>query len=98
MDSKFLFNFRWIEVYEDLGKKYEWVQIFENKGSTMGCSNPHPHCQIWATAFIPCEPKTKDTFQKCYFEKYGQPLLMDYVRKETERKVLIMNEISQYIK
>ncbi|KAK8736368.1 hypothetical protein OTU49_004963 [Cherax quadricarinatus] len=36
---------RWIMELEDLGKKYIWVQIFENKGAVMGCSNPHPHCQ-----------------------------------------------------
>ena len=40
---------KWIETVNDLKEKYEWIQIFENKGEIMGCSNPHPHCQIWVT-------------------------------------------------
>ncbi|PIK41143.1 putative galactose-1-phosphate uridylyltransferase-like [Apostichopus japonicus] len=36
---------KWADIISDLGAKYEWVQIFENKGAVMGCSNPHPHCQ-----------------------------------------------------
>lgn len=76
----------WIKQVLDLGKKYTWVQIFENKGAVMGCSNPHPHCQIWASSFMPNEPKLKDTNQKDYFAKYGKPMLMDYVNKELEKK------------
>lgn len=38
--------YRWVTEAKELGQKYEWVQIFENKGATMGCSNPHPHCQV----------------------------------------------------
>ena len=38
---------RWAEQARELGQRYRWVQIFENKGAVMGCSNPHPHCQIW---------------------------------------------------
>ena len=72
---------------KDLGSKYTWVQIFENKGAMMGCSNPHPHCQIWASSFLPNDPKVKDLNQKQYYEKYGRPLLMDYMQKELEKKV-----------
>ena len=36
----------WVEQLRELGQKYRWVQIFENKGNVMGCSNPHPHCQV----------------------------------------------------
>ena len=36
----------WVGQLQDLGRKYRWVQIFENKGNVMGCSNPHPHCQV----------------------------------------------------
>ena len=32
------------------------MQIFENRGAMMGASNPHPHCQIWSTSFVPNEP------------------------------------------
>lgn len=38
----------WVEQLADLGQQYRWVQIFENKGNVMGCSNPHPHCQVRA--------------------------------------------------
>ena len=46
----------WITQYNELGAKYKWVQIFENRGKMMGCSNPHPHCQIWATDCLPNLP------------------------------------------
>ena len=39
----------WARQVEDLGKTQQWVQIFENKGKVMGCSNPHPHCQACGT-------------------------------------------------
>jgi UDPglucose--hexose-1-phosphate uridylyltransferase len=47
---------QWAEQITDLGSRYEWVQVFENKGNIMGCSNPHPHCQIWSSNFLPSEP------------------------------------------
>jgi hypothetical protein len=46
----------WAEQTEELGRQYCWVQVFENKGDIMGCSNAHPHGQIWASDFIPNEP------------------------------------------
>lgn len=80
--------YRWIDEFKSLGQKYNWVQFFENKGAVMGCSNPHPHCQIWASSFLPNEPRVKDIHQREYFEKYGRPLLMDYMERELHRKVL----------
>lgn len=41
------------------GKKFSWVQIFENRGAIMGCSNPHPHCQLWASSYLPNEIRIK---------------------------------------
>ena len=43
----------WAEQITDLGETYRWVQVFENKGAVMGCSNPHPHGQIWALDALP---------------------------------------------
>lgn len=83
-----VFAGRWIEELIELGKKYIWVQIFENKGAIMGCSNPHPHCQIWASSFFPNEPRIKEHYQLEYYKKYRRPLLMDYVVKELEKKVM----------
>lgn len=79
--------FRWIEELLTLGKTYDWVQIFENRGEIMGCSNPHPHGQIWASNFIPNEPRIKDQKQREYFDKYKSPMLLDYVKKELESGV-----------
>lgn len=42
----------WTEQLQELGEKYRWVQIFENKGNVMGCSNPHPHCQVRLFAIV----------------------------------------------
>ena len=74
--------------------QYEWIkyiQIFENKGSIMGCSNPHPHGQIWAQSSVPVEITKEDVQQKRYFEKTGRTLLQDYVsleRKKNERIII----------
>jgi UDPglucose--hexose-1-phosphate uridylyltransferase len=58
------------------------VQIFENKGAVMGCSNPHPHCQIWASSFLPNEAQIKDTHLRQYRKERGTGtnLLLDYAR------------------
>nr|CAD7426496.1 unnamed protein product [Timema monikensis] len=88
---------RWVEETNSLGIKYLWVQIFENRGEIMGCSNPHPHCQIWASSFFPNEPRIKDFHQKEYFKKHGRPLLMDYVAKELEKKERIVIQNSDWL-
>lgn len=88
---------RWIEQLIELGAKYNWVQIFENKGSIMGCSNPHPHCQIWASTFIPNEGRIKDIHQREYFEKHGRPMLLDYVNAEIEKKVTKLTKLTSAI-
>ncbi|GMT46416.1 MAG: galactose-1-phosphate uridylyltransferase [bacterium] len=71
-----------------------YVQIFENKGSLMGASNPHPHGQIWAEESIPDEPAREDLKQKEYYEKHGQSLLGDYLRIEMTKneRVVVENE------
>lgn len=58
-------------------------QVFENKGAVMGCSNPHPHGQIWAGDFLPNEPAREDRRQRAYWQRHGSPLLVDYLGKET---------------
>jgi UDPglucose--hexose-1-phosphate uridylyltransferase len=60
------------------------VQVFENKGAIMGCSNPHPHGQIWATDSLPNEPAQEDSRQAAYFQRHVSPLLVDYVNRERE--------------
>ena len=52
----------WMEQSADMGRRHRWVQVFENKGAMMGCSNPHPHGQVWATSYVPQELAT-DMFE-----------------------------------
>ncbi|CAF3027698.1 unnamed protein product [Rotaria sp. Silwood2] len=87
----------WIDVYQDLASKYQWIQIFENRGDIMGCSNPHPHCQVWATDFLPNEARIKHRTQKDYYIKHhGNVLLLDYIKRELndykKERVVIDNE------
>ena len=84
----------WKKELAELGEKYTWVQIFENKGAIMGCSNPHPHGQIWAGSSLPNEARKEDYHQKEYFEKYKNVLLMDYLQYElkAEERIVVKNE------
>lgn len=74
----------WADQVTDLGRTYRWVQLFENKGAVMGCSNPHPHGQVWAGSALPNEPAAEDRHQKLYFDQHGSPLLIDVARREHE--------------
>ena len=61
------------------------VQIFENRGEIMGCSNPHPHGQIWATRHLPNELDKETRRQTEYLLERGRVLLVDYLEEELER-------------
>jgi UDPglucose--hexose-1-phosphate uridylyltransferase len=74
----------WCEQTRLLGKVYPWVQIFENKGAVMGCSNPHPHGQVWANSYLPNEARKEDERQQAYYAEYGTRLLLDYARREAD--------------
>ncbi|MBN3319293.1 GALT uridylyltransferase, partial [Atractosteus spatula] len=126
---------KWAELTVELGGTYPWVQIFENKGAMMGCSNPHPHCQalcvacfyleelqlvhwlkvpwaseshvgysalpvpdwlikVWASDFLPSEPRLSDRCQKDYYKKHGVPMLLEYSMQEAQRqeRLVVENE------
>ncbi|MDI2090151.1 galactose-1-phosphate uridylyltransferase [Commensalibacter oyaizuii] len=87
----------WIEQLNVLGKTYQWVQIFENKGPMMGCSNPHPHGQIWSSDFIPNEIQHEDQNQRLYYKQYQSSLLLDYVQKEIKNKERIVVEEEHWV-
>ena len=87
----------WMAQMAELSKRYRWVQIFENKGEVMGCSNPHPHGQIWASDFIPQEPAREDRCQREYLERHGRNLLLSYICKEQEKKERIVAENDEWI-
>ncbi|WP_394201390.1 UDP-glucose--hexose-1-phosphate uridylyltransferase [Shewanella waksmanii] len=76
----------WCEQVAELGQRYPWVQVFENKGAAMGCSNPHPHGQIWAADTLPNEAIKEGNNQQRYFDKHAYPLLLDYVEKELQHQ------------
>lgn len=84
----------WAQQLAELGAVYDWVQIFENKGTAMGASNPHPHGQIWASNFIPNEPAIEHRQQAEYYAAHGTALLDDYLRVELEReeRIVVQNE------
>lgn len=75
----------WIHEYRTLGaiEEINYVQIFENKGSIMGCSNPHPHGQIWAQHTLPTKVAKVATQLNAYFQKHQRTLLEDYLTEET---------------
>jgi len=75
-----------------LGRRYLWVQAFENKGEIMGCSNPHPHGQIWASDALPNEVAAEDRHQREYAAAHGTPLLLNYARHERDRRVRVVYE------
>lgn len=75
----------WTAQVAELGARFPWVQVFENKGELMGCSNPHPHGQIWAMSELPTEAAKEDGNQAAYAEEHGSLLLLDYAREELAR-------------
>ena len=86
----------WRKEYQSLGSQpfINHVQIFENKGAVMGCSNPHPHGQIWAQASVPLEVLKKTGTQTGYYQQQGRSLLGDYLIQELkhEERVVLTNE------
>lgn len=87
----------WSSQYAELSQKYQYVQLFENKGAVMGCSNPHPHGQIWCCDFIPQEIAKELRTQKEYFAKHGATLLGDYCRRELEKGERIVFENDNWV-
>ncbi len=76
----------WVEEFESLMSRpfLRYVQIFENRGEMMGCSNPHPHCQIWASSAVPDEVAREEAMQAEYWRSHGRTLLGDYLKLELE--------------
>ncbi|KAM3443196.1 hypothetical protein NHJ13734_001970 [Beauveria thailandica] len=70
--------------------EYRYMQIFENKGAAMGCSNPHPHCQIWTTSTMPEEPGKEIAQMRKYRKQHGRHLLADYTKLELEKQERIV--------
>lgn len=87
----------WIAQAAELGQTYRWVQIFENKGAVMGCSNPHPHGQIWAGDSLPDLPAREHHQQHTYQVEHGRPLLLDYLDLEIKHGERIVVENDEWL-
>ena len=89
----------WIEQFRRLGDLdyIHHVQIFENRGAMMGASNPHPHCQIWATATMPDAPARELAAQSAYWQRQQQCLLCDYVDLEKQQALRLICENESFI-
>jgi UDPglucose--hexose-1-phosphate uridylyltransferase len=84
----------WQQHYLDLASHYSCVQVFENKGAIMGCSQPHPHGQIWAHPYLSTEIEQEDQQQLTYWQQHGRALLADYVEAERRdgRRMVFENQ------
>jgi len=84
----------WQSNYVELSKTYACVNIFENKGAVMGCSQPHPHGQIWAHEHLSTEIEKENIQQLAYQNKHGKSLLADYVEHESSQqdRIVVENE------
>jgi UDPglucose--hexose-1-phosphate uridylyltransferase len=86
----------WEREYRMLGDEsyINYVQIFENRGAAMGCSNPHPHGQIWSNETIPQVPQKEFEHQLSYMNRHGSCLLCDYLEREleAEERIVIDND------
>lgn len=82
----------WQAQTAELGAKWRWVQVFENKGAAMGCSNPHPHGQIWAGDWIPDIAAREDERQREWLAEHGQALLMQYLSQELAAGERVVDE------
>lgn len=84
----------WADQTAELGQQYQWVALFENKGAIMGCSNPHPHGQIWASDFLPNEIIREDASQAEHLQATGTNMLVEYAQVEAEdgARTVVENE------
>lgn len=89
----------WTAQFQELGNMPQigHVQIFENRGAMMGASNPHPHCQIWATASIPQVPSRELTCQRKYLDEHRSCLLCDYIELEQRQAVRVVCENESFV-
>jgi UDPglucose--hexose-1-phosphate uridylyltransferase len=89
----------WEAEYRQLSadSSIKYIQIFENKGDIMGCSNPHPHSQIWATSDVPAELIKETSHQKKYYEATGKSLLQSYVTQELDKQERVVEENEHFV-
>lgn len=86
----------WCNEFSDIASDPAiiYIQIFENKGDIMGCSNPHPHGQIWSQNTIPLEIHKETIHQQKFYQQHKESLLLKYLKLELQLKerIVIENE------
>jgi len=89
----------WKTEFAELGNNPDinYVQIFENKGAIMGCSNPHPHGQIWSQSSIPTEISKKSERFKAYWQRNSSSLIGDYLNQELALRERILDENEHFV-
>jgi UDPglucose--hexose-1-phosphate uridylyltransferase len=89
----------WAAEFTALGARPEirHVQIFENRGAMIGASNPHPHCQIWATEHVPDEPAAEVANQLAYLQEHHACLLCETLKVELEERRRIVCENQEFV-
>lgn len=89
----------WVKEFAELSAVpwINYVQIFENRGEMMGCSNPHPHCQIWASSELPNEILKEQAAQAEYFKHHGRTLLADYLALELQSGERLVCENAHWV-
>ena len=89
----------WTAQYLDLGERSDirHVQIFENRGAMMGASNPHPHCQVWATEHVPDVPRIEQAAQQEYRAAHGTCMLCDMLQREIQMAQRIVCENEEFV-
>lgn len=89
----------WKEQYIELSKLdfIQYVQIFENRGEMMGCSNPHPHGQIWSLSIIPNEIEKEQASQQEYWNSHSRTLLGDYLEHELSLRERVVTSNDHFV-
>jgi UDPglucose--hexose-1-phosphate uridylyltransferase len=87
----------WQSQFNDLSKVYSCIHIFENKGEVMGCSQPHPHGQVWAHNHRSSEIQAEDEHQLAYFQKHQRGLLDIYIEKEQKEQQRVVIENTHWL-
>lgn len=82
----------WAAETEELGRRFSWLQVFENRGPMMGASNPHPHGQIWATSSLPLEAVREHSAQADNWALKQRSLLLEYAAQEQHGPRVVSSE------
>lgn len=87
----------WAEQTQELGSRYKWVQVFENKGAIMGCSNPHPHGQVWASDTLPSLVQKENDLQARFYADHGEPMLARALSEELKDGRRVVEETDHWV-